>query len=81
MRVDPSIFKAYDIRGHYPKQINTEFSYHLGRAVATYLSAKRLKHSEYLNQNYILTQRINSIPCDRYRLSTLSDLHLRKMEN
>ncbi len=37
MQVDPKIFKAYDIRGTYPDQLNEEVGYALGRAFATFL--------------------------------------------
>ena len=39
---DPKIFKAYDIRGIYPTELNEDGAYHIGRAVATYLQPKRL---------------------------------------
>jgi len=35
---DPSIFKAYDIRGKYPEQIDEQLAYRIGRAVARVLS-------------------------------------------
>lgn len=38
----PGIFKAYDIRGIYPSEINEDAVYHIGRAVATYLKPKRI---------------------------------------
>lgn len=34
MVIDPSIFKAYDIRGIYPGQINEEIGYRIGQAFA-----------------------------------------------
>src|ERR687895_487481 len=34
MRVDPSIFKAYDVRGLYPDQMDERVAYRLGRAFA-----------------------------------------------
>lgn len=34
---DPSIFKAYDIRGIYPDQLNEETAYSVGRAFATFI--------------------------------------------
>src|SRR3954464_12631322 len=37
MQVDQSIFKAYDIRGTYPDQLNEEVAYAIGRAFATLL--------------------------------------------
>ena len=36
-QIDPSIFKAYDIRGVYPDQIDEQAAYAIGRAVATFL--------------------------------------------
>jgi len=35
MVIDPTIFKAYDIRGIYPAQITEESAYFIGRAIAT----------------------------------------------
>lgn len=47
MAVDPSIFKAYDIRGIYPEQINEDIAYSIGRAYATLIQkenkGKKLK--------------------------------------
>ncbi len=37
-----SAFKAYDIRGTYPKLVNEELAYSVGRAVAKYFSAKQI---------------------------------------
>ena len=37
MQVNPSIFKAYDIRGIYPDDLNEEIGYAIGRAFATFL--------------------------------------------
>lgn len=37
MKLDQSIFKAYDIRGIYPTQINEETAYALGRGYATFI--------------------------------------------
>ncbi len=42
MTVDPSIFKAYDIRGTYPEQINAEVAYQVGAALAQYLKPKSI---------------------------------------
>lgn len=39
-KVNPSIFKAYDIRGVYPDEINEETAYRIGRAFVMFLSAK-----------------------------------------
>lgn len=37
MQINPGIFKAYDIRGTYPDQLNEEAGYAIGRAFATFL--------------------------------------------
>jgi len=42
MRLDPKIFKAYDIRGLYPEQITSEMSYHLGRSISKYLKPNQV---------------------------------------
>ena len=34
MKIDESIFKAYDIRGTYPDQLNEGIAYKIGRALA-----------------------------------------------
>jgi phosphomannomutase len=40
--MDLSIFKAYDVRGKYPEEINEEAAVSIGRAFARYLSAKQI---------------------------------------
>jgi phosphomannomutase len=40
--MNPSIFKAYDIRGIYPTDINEDDVYNIGRAVVEHLKPKRL---------------------------------------
>ncbi len=40
--VDPAIFKAYDIRGLYPTELNEEVAHLAGRAFVAYLQAKRI---------------------------------------
>lgn len=42
MAIDPSIFKAYDIRGTYPNQLNGDIAYHIGGALAAYLKPKSI---------------------------------------
>ena len=42
MAIDPSIFKAYDIRGTYPNQLNGEIAYQIGSALAAYLKPKSI---------------------------------------
>jgi phosphomannomutase len=40
--IDPSIFKAYDVRGIYPDQINGEVARRIGRAFVDYLGGRRI---------------------------------------
>jgi phosphomannomutase len=40
--IDPSIFKAYDVRGIYPTEIDAEVARRTGRAFVDYLGAKRI---------------------------------------
>jgi phosphomannomutase len=40
MTIDPSIFKAYDIRGIYPDNITPDLAYKLGQAYAEYVKPK-----------------------------------------
>ena len=40
--VDPSIFKAYDIRGVYPGELNEDIAYKIGQAFVAHLGADRV---------------------------------------
>ena len=40
MQVNPGIFKAYDIRGIYPTELNEEAAYLIGRAFVTFLGVQ-----------------------------------------
>jgi phosphomannomutase len=42
MNVNPGIFKAYDVRGIYPDEINEAIAHEIGRAFVAYLSARRI---------------------------------------
>jgi phosphomannomutase len=42
MPINPSIFKAYDVRGLYPQEVNEEAAHHIGRGFVAYLNAKRI---------------------------------------
>ncbi|HEX2999847.1 MAG TPA: phosphomannomutase/phosphoglucomutase [Armatimonadota bacterium] len=42
MNVDPKIFKAYDIRGTVPDQLNEEIAYKIGRAFVRVVKAQRV---------------------------------------
>ena len=39
MQINPSIFKAYDVRGLYPGELNEETAHAIGRGFAAYLKA------------------------------------------
>lgn len=42
MQINPGIFKAYDVRGIYPGQLNEEASYWIGRAFVYHTKAKKI---------------------------------------
>src|SRR5438093_11519188 len=42
MNVNPDIFKAYDVRGIYPGEVNEEGARAIGAAFVAYLKAKRI---------------------------------------
>ena len=42
MPISPSIFKAYDIRGLYPAEVNEDAARQIGRAFVAYLKARRI---------------------------------------
>jgi phosphomannomutase len=42
MTINPSIFKAYDVRGLYPSEVNEEAARLIGRGFVAYLGARRI---------------------------------------
>jgi phosphomannomutase len=42
MNIDSSIFKAYDVRGLYPSEVNEEVALLIGRGFVSYLQARRI---------------------------------------
>ena len=40
--IDPGIFKAYDVRGLYPEQLDEDLAHRIGRAFVAYLGARRI---------------------------------------
>ena len=40
--INPSIFKAYDVRGLYPQEVNEEAARQIGRGFVAYLNAKTI---------------------------------------
>lgn len=49
MTPDPSIFKAYDVRGTYPDQLNEAVAYSIGRALAEFLADESGKPASELS--------------------------------
>src|SRR4029078_3469107 len=45
MRINTEIFKAYDVRGLYPGEINEEVARLIGRGFISYLGAKHIRVS------------------------------------
>ena len=41
-RIDETVFKAYDVRGLYPSQINEGLAHQIGRAFVAFLGAKKI---------------------------------------
>jgi phosphomannomutase len=42
MNINPSIFRAYDVRGKYPEELNEEAVYKIAQAFVRYLKAKKI---------------------------------------
>ncbi len=42
MKINPKIFRAYDIRGIYPDELNEEVAYQIGQAFVEYTGAKKV---------------------------------------
>ena len=42
MKINPSIFKSYDIRGIYPKDLNEDVAFKIGQALVEYTEAKNI---------------------------------------
>ncbi|MBI2692035.1 MAG: phosphomannomutase/phosphoglucomutase [Solirubrobacterales bacterium] len=49
MPVDQSVFKAYDVRGTYPDQMNEELAYKIGRAITEFLADESGKPASELS--------------------------------
>ena len=43
--IEPGIFKAYDVRGLYPEQLDEDLARRIGRAFVAYLGARRIAMS------------------------------------
>ena len=42
MNINPDIFKAYDIRGVYPEELNEDSAYQIGRAFADFVESEKI---------------------------------------
>jgi len=42
MKINPSIFKSYDVRGIYPKELNEDSAFEIGRAFVRHTGAKKI---------------------------------------
>jgi len=42
MKINPEIFKAYDIRGVYPEEVNEDVAYQVGRGFVDFVGAKKI---------------------------------------
>jgi phosphomannomutase len=51
MKINPSIFKAYDIRGVYPEEINEETIYNIGRAIVVFTKAETIVVGKDIRQS------------------------------
>jgi phosphomannomutase len=49
VRLDPTIFKSYDVRGVYPSELSDDVAYAIGRCFVTLLGSKRSNGSERAN--------------------------------
>ncbi len=56
--IDPKIFKAYDIRGIYPEELNEEAAHKIGRAFALFIK----KVSGKYNSQLLLVEIIIALP-------------------
>src|SRR3989344_101659 len=41
-KINPNIFRAYDVRGTYPEELNEEAAFKIGKAVVSFLNAKKI---------------------------------------
>jgi phosphomannomutase len=74
MRIDPSIFKAYDIRGIYGEQIDAELALPLGRAFARVLAELAGKQTSELRVGLGRDMRLSAPElAERYREGLLTE--------
>jgi len=56
-KINPEIFRGYDIRGLVDKDLNEDVMYTLGRAYATYLHERRIKESSVGRDNRLTSEK------------------------
>ncbi|NCN45014.1 MAG: hypothetical protein COU63_00350 [Candidatus Pacebacteria bacterium CG10_big_fil_rev_8_21_14_0_10_36_11] len=67
-KIDPTIFRGYDIRGVVGKQLNADVYYTMGRAYATFLAERRIKESAVGHDN-----RLTSVEFSKAFIQGLND--------
>mgnify|MGYP000073550851 CR=1 FL=1 len=75
--IDEAIFKAYDIRGIYPDQLNEDIAYKVGRALVTYLNCDQIAVGQDVRLSSpslfeSLARGINDSGADVYHLGVIS---------
>ncbi|MEA3248916.1 MAG: phosphomannomutase/phosphoglucomutase [Patescibacteria group bacterium] len=76
MSIDPSIFKAYDIRGLSPEQVDEDVAFRIGQALVKFTEAKRIAVSRDMRTTTpmlfdAMTKGIMSLGCDVVDLGML----------
>lgn len=51
MKINPNIFRAYDIRGIFPRDVNEEIAYRIGRAFVQFLPSRKRKLNIVVGQD------------------------------
>lgn len=74
MKINPSLFKAYDIRGIYPKELDTAVAYTLGRAFATLLRRRNPRSDKKLRIAVGGDMRLSTPDLKTYFMNGVADL-------
>jgi phosphomannomutase / phosphoglucomutase len=59
-KIDPTVFRGYDIRGLAEKQLTADVYYTLGRAYATFLSERRIMESTVGHDNRLTSEEFSA---------------------
>ena len=70
MKINPSIFRAYDIRGIYPDEINEGATYKIGQTLVNYTRAKQIlvARDTRLSSERLCNSLVNGICSQRVRV-------------